>query len=120
MGNTVAHQINIFPRYLWVCRSEIPVITIDIPGSFPDNFDVADDSILHQFVFQKCQLVNIFGIDSDLLDGLENVAKIFRDAQGILTHTDSASDKTRFLKLSGNALGVSTSTVTPRSFCSRF
>ena len=42
---------------------EFGIVTLYVSGGFADNFNVADDGILHHVVLQKADFVNIFGIN---------------------------------------------------------
>ena len=65
------------------------------------------------FAVQEPNLIHIHRVAVDALDGPQDVVEVIGDAQR-LAHTGTASERILLRNFSGNALGVSTSTDTPR------
>ena len=99
---------------------EVGIVTLYVSGGFADNFNVADDGILHHVVLQKADFVNIFGIAIDTFYRLQDMGDVVIEPLLVTAHTATASDNTLWRNEFGSALGVSTSTGTPSIFCRRF
>lgn len=51
-------------------------MTLDIPGSFAKDLNVANHGILYEFIFQKLSFSHIMGIAVNPVDGLEYVIQV--------------------------------------------
>ena len=83
-----------------LCR-KVRIMLLDVIAGFAENFQVADDGVLYQFVTQERELVYILGISVDPLDRFQHVRQIVDQALPVLAHTGTACASTVARKLFG-------------------
>ena len=116
MGQGIAHFVGKSPWHLWMFLCEPGVMRINISACLADDLEISDHSILGLGILKKLHLGHVLDVEVNSSDGLQDVSQIFRHTQfACLAHTISASASICSRQLSGNALGVNTSTGIPSS-----
>jgi len=71
--HTVPHRIRQLPGYLGMRSSTCRIGTLEVPGGFAYDLDVADDSILHHLVREETCLILALHVTLNALYSLQYV-----------------------------------------------
>ncbi len=93
-------------------RHKCGVVALHVARRLADNLVIPYDRVARLVIVKKSGFAHIVHVTVDTLDGLDDMLKVIRNTKNVrFAHSDIASPITRCRHFSGNALGVSTSTL---------
>ena len=78
-----------------MAAGELRVLSLDITCGLADDFNIANDRILHHFDLQKADFIHVIGVAMDTRNRLSNMGEKIRQPLLVEAHTGTVSASTR-------------------------